>query len=1007
MGQFTRVRLGLAALAAAAALGLGAAPAAAQGSGTVVGRVTEAATQRPVAGARVTVVGSQRSTVTGPDGRYTLGGVPEGTRQLRAAVLGYATGERSVTVAAGGTATADFALRASAVSLDALVVTGTAGETQRRAVGTTVAQIDAREVVETAPVRSVQDLINGRAPGVVILPGTGTVGSGARIRIRGVSSLSLSQEPLIYVDGVRVNNDQATGPINQGFASRVISRWNDFNPDEVESIEIIKGPAAATLYGTEAANGVIQIITKRGAQGAPRFNLKVRQGTNWFANADTRSYTNYGINPQTQQIGTINYNQLRELNGEIFKSGRLREYDLSVAGGTSGIRYFVSGGWEDNQGIYDNNSVQRYSARANISATPSEKLDINASAGYVNGHVDLPLESGGGGVAWTTFFANPANLGTPRNGFHSATPEAYEYAYEDWQDVDRFTGSLQLTHRPSGWFTHRLAVGTDFTGQEDTELVERIADPAMQFFFTNAEIRGYKTVTRRNTYYNTFDYSATAETRFRGATSATSVGAQYYRRYTEFVEGYGEDFPVRGLRSVTAATGRKSSVEDYEENSTVGVFVQQQFGLRDDRIFVTGAVRMDDNSAFGEDFDLVRYPKLSATWVVSEEPFWRVPFVTALKLRAAYGESGQQPRNFSALRTFYPVPGAGDQTAVTPYTLGNPALGPERSGELELGFDAGFLDDRLGVELTYYDKRTRDAILERDVAPSTGFGQPPIPGVPVGRQFINVGEIRNRGVELLVRGSPVQARNVALDLTFSLATNDNEITDLGDFPVVQAGTFLQHREGYPVGSWFEKRIVGAQFDAAGKLVAGSEVCDDGEGGQVACGSAPLLFLGRPTPELEGAFTPVLTLFGNLRLQALVDFKRGHYKMDGDLRVRCVLFLRCRENFYPAEFVDDPAWLAQTQRAGAYVTDLIRDASFTRFRELSATYTLPQRWSGRFGASAASVTLAGRNLYTWTEYSGMDPEASFLGGSRGGQSAAWEQNVTPQLQQLVATFNVSF
>jgi TonB-linked SusC/RagA family outer membrane protein len=1001
MRKLTRTKLGLAACAALAALALGPAPGAAQGAGTVQGRVTEAATQRPLPGARVSVAGSQRATVSGPDGRYTLPGVPAGTRTLRAEMLGHARAEQSVAVPEGGTATADFALRTAAVSLDELVVTGTAGETQRRAVGTTVAKIDASDVVESAPVRSVQDLINGRAPGVVILPGTGTVGSGARIRVRGISSLSLAQEPLIYVDGVRVNNEQATGPINQGFASRVISRWNDFNPDEIESIEIIKGPAAATLYGTEASNGVIQIITKRGAQGAPRFSFTTRQGTNWFANADTRSYTNYGINPATKQVETIDYRQLEKLHGEIFRSGRLQEYDLSVSGGSGVVRYFASGGWERNQGIYENNRVQRLSGRANLSLTPSEKLDVNASAGYVNGHTDLPLESGGGGVAWTTFFANPANLGTPRNGFHSATPEAYAYAYEDWQDVDRFTGSLQLTHRPAGWFTHRFMLGTDFTGQEDAELVEHIADPAMQVFFTAAEIRGYKTVTRRNVYFNTADYSATAESRFAGMSSSTSVGAQYYRRYSEFVEGYGENFVARGLRSIEAATGKKTTVEDYVENSTVGVFVQQQLGLRDDRVFITGALRMDDNSAFGENFNLVRYPKLSATWVVSEEPFWRVPFVTTLKLRGAYGESGQQPQSFAALRTFRPVPagaGVGDPAAV-PSTLGNPDLGPERSGELEVGFDAGLLDDRVGIELTYYDKRTRNAILERNLAPSTGFA---------GRQYINAGEIRNSGLELLLRGTPIRRRNAELDLTFSLASNDNEITDLGlDLPFVTAGTFLQHREGYPVGSWFEKRIVDAQFNAAGKLVAGSEMCDDGKGGTVACATAPLLFLGRPTPDLEGAFTPSLTLFGNLRLQGMVDFKRGYHKLDGDLRVRCVLFLRCRENFFPQEFVDDPAWLAQTQRGGAFVNGLIRDASFTRFRELSATYTIPTRWSGRFGARAASVTVAGRNLYTWTSYSGMDPEASFLGGTRGAQSAAWEQNVTPQLQQFVATFNVNF
>jgi hypothetical protein len=251
---------------------------------------------------------------------------------------------------------------------------------------------------------------------------------------------------------------------------------------------------------------------------------------------------------------------------------------------------------------------------------------------------------------------------------------------------------------------------------------------------------------------------------------------------------------------------------------------------------------------------------------------------------------------------------------------------------------------------------------------------------------------------------------MGLDLTFSLATNDNEIVDLGveGLSFVSAGTFVQHRVGYPVGSWFEKRIVDASFNqTTGRLIAGSEICDDGSGGRVACGQAPVLFLGRPTPEVEGSFGSTLTLFGNLRIGGLVDFKQGHYKLDGNLRVRCILFLRCRENFYPQEFLNDPAWLAQTQRGGTYVNDLIKDASYTRFRELSATYTLPNVWATRVGASRASITVAGRNLYTWTNYTGLEPESSFLGGTRGGGAAQWEQNVTPQLQQFVTTLNVTF
>jgi TonB-linked SusC/RagA family outer membrane protein len=1000
-GRTSRV---LAALAVAA-LGAAAPRLAAAQGGTISGVVVNERTLSPLAGAQVVVQGTRIGDVTDAAGRFQLEGVPGTRATLEASLLGYRTGTQSVPVGATGV---QIGLAEQVVSLNELVVTGTPGGTQRRAVGTALSDIDAAEVVRTAPVSSVQDLINGRAPGVVILPGTGTVGSGARIRVRGISSLSLSQEPLIYVDGVRVNNAQATGPINQAFGSSTISRWNDFNPEEIESIEIIKGPAAATLYGTEAANGVIQIITKKGAAGQPSFNFTVRQGANWFANPNGRIWTNYGIDPGTGQVASINYDDLVRLNGPIFRTGYLQEYDANVSGGTALVRYFVDGRYSGNEGIEPNNRDRKVNARANVSIYPSETIDITASAGYVHGRTDLPLESGGGGVTWSTYFSTPANLDLPNRGFYSATPAAYYYAYQDWQSVDRFTGSVQLNHRPTEWFTHRLAVGTDVTGQQDAELVQYIADPEMQYFFSDFEIAGYKDVVDRTVYYNTVDYSATANAKLPFfSSSATSGGVQYYRRYSRFVEGYGEGFPARGLSSITAATGMKTAVEDYVENKTFGVFVQEQLGLRQDRVFVTGAVRADDNSAFGQNFDLVYYPKVSGTWVVSEEPFWPVPALSTLKLRAAYGESGQQPESFAALRTYAPIPGPGGTSAVTPQFLGNPDLGPERSDGVELGFDAGLFDDRLGLEFTWYRQRTTDAILLKDIAPSTGFFNPD--ATNGGRQFINAGEILNRGVELGANLQILQGERVGWEAGLNLATNANEVVDLGlpDATCVSAGSFLRHCEGYPVGAWWEKRLVGAQFDAEGTLVAGSELCDDGKGGSIACSEAPLVYLGRPTPRTEGAFTTSLTLGKSLRLGGLPDFKTGYSKLNGNDRVRCVLFRRCRENFFPAEYVDNPAWLAMTQRGGAFVDGLIQDAGFAKLRELSATYTVPARWASRFGASRATITVAGRNLYTWTDYTGLEPEASFLGGTRGGGSAQWEQNVTPQLQQFVTTINLSF
>lgn len=990
--------------AVVAAAALAAAPPAAAQQGELSGVVVETQSQRPVAGAQVTVQGQTRSAVTDPEGRFRITGVQGASVTLQVDRLGYTRVTRQVTVPQTGIR---VSMTETALSLDAVVVTGTPGGAEKRTLGNAVTRLDVAETVREQPVNNMSDLLNARVPGVVIIPATGNVGGGSRIRVRGVSSLSLPQEPLIYVDGVRVINDAATGPINQGFGSNSISRFNDINPEDIESIEVIRGPAAATLYGTEASNGVIQIITKRGSAGGTRWDASVRQGAVWFANADERVWTNWGVDTFTGDTTSIDVLALEQAAGrDVWQTGRVQSYNLSLNGGTPTVRYYLSGGMDRDEGVEANNKLQRWNARVNVTAEPRSDMDVRASAGYVSSFTSLPLEAGGGGTAWTTFFANPANLtlanGTPnpRRGFHSATPEGYRYAYEDWQDVNRFTGSMELNHRPTGWLAHRLALGADVTREQNVELVERMDDPAFTGFFTPGEIRGYRDQTNRIISYTSLDYSAAASfTPRQNLSSQTSVGAQVYRRFLDIESASGSDFPVRGLRAVSAAAVR-SGASNYIEDVTVGAYVQQQLGLND-RVFVTAGLRADDNSNFGESFDLVYYPKLSASWVVSDEPFFNFPWVSGLKLRAAYGESGQQPLFATSIPSYRVVPGPGGISTITPDNVGNPELGPERGREVEMGFDASFMDERLGVEFTYYDKRTDDAILQREIAPSLGYP---------GRQYFNAGKIRNNGLELLVRGTAIRRENVELELTLNVATNHNELLDLGiaGLDTVQAGTYVRHVEGYPVGAWWEKRVVDAQFNpTTGKLIAGSEMCDNGQGGAVPCATAPQLFLGRPTPSREGAFMPALTLWGNLRLAGMLDFKQGYHKLDGNLRVRCVLFLRCRENWYPAEYLDDPAWLAQTQRGGTYVNGLIRDASFTRLRELSATYTLPGDWASRFGASRASISVAGRNLYTWTDYTGMEPEASFLGGSRGGGSAQWEQNVTPQLAQFVTTINFSF
>lgn len=970
--------------------------------GNVLGTVSGQRTLRPLSGAQVEIPALNRSTLTDANGRFLFVGVSQAEVTVRVSLLGYRTLEQVVRL---NQPDVRFPMEEVAFELNELVVTGTAGGTQRRSVGNVVTQVRAAETVELAPISSIQSLLNARAPNVVVAPGTGMVGSGSQIRIRGSASFSLSSAPLLVVDGIRADNAQATGPVVQAFGSSVISRINDFNPDDIESIEIIKGPAAATLYGTEASNGVIHIITKRGREGAAAWNLSVKQGRNFFMNSVERTPVNWWLNPATNQTESLNLAANEKARGTpMYRNGQVQNYALSLSGGTAQVRYYAAADWDKEQGAQLDNEQNRGSARLNLNLIPTEKVDVALSMGYTTGRTDLSCEAGCGGLSWASYYSTPArNQGTitpdPR-GARSWAPEVY-YEPQWWQDLARFTGSLQVNHRPTSWFSQRLTAGLDDVREDNVTLYAKTP----LYLEWSPTARGSKEVGRRDITNRTLDYAGTFNFAVNPElSSSTSFGAQYYGRRGEFVTAVGNDFAVPGLSVINAAS-ETFGYESYTENVTVGVYLQQQFSWRD-RVFATAAIRADDNSAFGEEFDLVYYPKASATWVISEEPFWNVGWMNSLRFRSAFGMAGQQPGAFDALRTYSPVPGPNDVSTTTPSSVGNPSLGPEKGSEVEVGFEAGMFNDRLGVDFGVYRQVTSDAILLRPVAPSTGFP---------GSRYINVGKIRNQGFELVLRGAPIVRPNFKWDATFSVSQNTNEIlalTEEEDRIVVASGIGVEHRVGYPAGAWFHRKVVSAQFDATGRHIKSSMLCDDGNGGTTPCYSgntpvAPYVYQGTGEPKNEGTFSSTFTLGERFRVYGLMDFKTGFKKWDAVNRVRCSLFNICHENVAPLDYVNTaPTRLAAYQNADQMGAEYIRDSKFLRLREVSLSYIIPEHQLRHIGAKRATVNLAARNLHTWSPWTGMDPEARFLSGARGG-FGPFEQNHLPQLTSIVTSININF
>jgi outer membrane receptor protein involved in Fe transport len=721
-------------------------------------------------------------------------------------------------------------------------------------------------VVERGAVNTVQELLEGRAPGVVIQPGSGNVGSGGRITVRGGTSLTLDNQPLLYVDGVRASNAQATGPLSQFFSPGPISRMNDFDPDDIERVEIIKGPAAATLYGTEASTGVINVITKKGAVGPARWTVATRIGSAWLRDPEGRFPINYGRDTAKNVVGLDLVERENARGTPIFSRGTSQAYHLGVSAGTERLRYHLGGGYEASDGIERANQLRKHSARLNVTLVPTDRLSVEASLGHVGGPTRLSPEGGHGSRMRATVNSNPSNLpgmappgDTTRRGFGVSLPEEYDLfvtrggAFE--QDVDRLTASFHVEHRTLRWLSQRLRAGYDRTDATNTAFYPRVDALVAKSPYANRRF-GYKEITVTDGQYRTLDYAATASRSLRGGLrSSTSIGGQYYRSGTNRMLSSGADFPAEGLTAISSTTGTRVTEGDFAEDVTLGIYAEEVVAWRD-RLFVTAALRADDNSAFGENFDRIVYPKAAVSWVASDERFVRVSWLNTLRLRAAYGEAGKQPSAFDALRTYQAVTGPGDGMAVTPLGIGNPNLRAERGKELEIGFDAAALGDRLSLDLTYYRKRTLDAIVPRELPPSGG-----VPGV----QLLNVGEIRNSGIELLARATPWRSEGWTWDLSLNLATNENVVVSLGD-PTLQslpAGEYRAHRTGHPAGSWFERRVLSAAMDSTGAV--SNVMCDDGRGGATSCAGpdgsygtaddAPSVYLGRTIPSVTDAGGP--------------------------------------------------------------------------------------------------------------------------------------------------------
>lgn len=972
--------------------------------GTITGRVLEQGTGRPLADAQVTVVGTRLGAQTAPDGSFRIAAAPAGPAVVRAARIGFRAATQSVTVPTGGSVAASFTLEAAPTTLGQIVVTATGGTQRQVEQGNAIAQITP-DSVALAAVPNVAGLVNGRAAGVSVVGVAGTTGTGARIRIRGSNSLSLSNDPLVIIDGVRINSDpNSVNPNSGGIGGQTPSRLNDLVPEDIEDIQILKGPAATGLYGTQAANGVIQITTRRGRQGAAQWNGYAEGGTvqdrntyppNWGAyglfadSTGALTVKSRGCDLATQAFGNCKQTQVIDFNPlavhSPFRSGPRLKGGANVSGGSERSTYFLSGDYTSEDGVYRTNSLRQASVRANVTARPTSTLDVATSAGYVRSSLALPrndndyfgyISNGLGGLAYDN----------KQQGYDPLGPGVIDQL-SSGQDITRFTGSVTATYRPITWLSVIGVAGIDNVNRFDNLTYPPGVIPS-GFFGLDA---GMRESGRFAINTATTNLSAVATRPLSDAiVSTTTAGFQYQRDDSRGTTASALGL-VAGTSSLDGGVRQFAVGEPFVRNALVGGLGQEQIAFRD-RLFLTAGLRADKNSAFGQNFGTVFYPSANASWVISSEPFFpKSAQLTSLRLRAAYGRSGLRPGVTDALRFYSPVTARRDsveQGGVTVGNLGDPNLRPERTSEFETGLDLAAFSGRTNLELTYYNKQSSDALVLVPNPPSSGFPA----------QYRNLGAVSNRGFEALLTLVPVRANVVAWTSTFNFSTNRNRLTKLGlPAPVVFNGGRQRQEVGYPLGGYWD-RVIWSYKVANGAVDPTSIKFGTSD----SASSDTAVFLGSSLPTRTLGWTNDVTFFGWLRASALVDYKGGFKQFNSSEDFRCQL-ARCQGVNDPTSSPDRQARSIASNLYGVQ-SGWIEDGDFVKLREVSLTAQIPASYARRVRARAMSVTVAGRNLQTWTKYSGVDPEVNSVGASNFVQSDFLSQ---PQVRYLTVRVNVSY
>ncbi len=998
-------------------------------SGSITGRVVDSATRNGLEGATITIAGAKWTAMSADRGSFTFRDIPPGTYIVSVRFFGYKSMTRSLTVTSGKSISVTLNLASIPTMLSGVVTTAT-GTQRKIEVGNDITRINVDSVMQTAPIGTLSDLLNTRVPGMVVSPTSGAPGAPSKIRIRGMSSMNATNDPIVILDGIRMYaaqgsnggglkmnafSDAEVGTVDRstnmvartssgGERMLTPSPLDQIDPNSIETIDVLKGPSAVALYGTDAANGVIVITTKRGQVGPARWNARAEYGMQTMPGKWPSNYWSYGrlyddgvygpstfCSPNSIRAGNCvldsigRFQILNDPKTTIFGRGTTQQITAGVQGGTQGFRYSftVAGGHELGYLKMPDADVAMLAAdNVRVSDWQRRPQGSETQSGTARVDVDVDKISS---IAFTHSLFRQATRTTP---FASAITRSNQLSPSDGDLTEfgsgllelipdfrkrvtsrsiRTTNAVELRSTPQRWLQLNATGGLDVTNRRDMSRIGRgecancnNTQGADYLASTKVALGEYSASNGVVTAISA-NFLASSKQQKRWGSLQTSAGLNYSRNSTSDLAQFASDLAVGSVSGNGA--GSVTSTEYSDDRSTAGVYVETTIGIGQ-QLYIPLAIRQDAGSALGGGVR-PKFPKLSFSYLLSEHPrYAELPLLnrlSTLRLRTAYGQAGVQPTVAAKLRLYQNGTSVvNDQTVNTVriLTAGNPDVRPERTKEFEGGIDAGIGNDRLGFTFTMYRKNTADALVQKQLPPSLG-------GLIAFPTLQNVGQVTNTGQEIAVNARILDSRIVSWSVNVNYSRNRNTLVRLNEqsqiISSLGASETSSQRlvEGYPLyGRWARPIVSFADLDGNGVLEAHEIVLADSS-----------VYLGSTDPQYTSSLHSTLSLWTRVTVSASFDYRNGMNQINETMR----------SSAYARNSYDGTLSLeAQAYLAAARLTDIgiTQNVSLLRFNTLSVQTMIPRSVSQVFlPGRQISVAVQGSNLGMKSNYRGKDPSVN--------------------------------